>query len=170
MVSVVLYPSVNFCVGNIKHIKATENELDLECILRTRWALFCTSSQSPSRKFSILTAISKSCPPLTVACEETSTVTSDSFFQVIAKNSLIKNIFEEEKKFKEHMFFFENSSVLGVFGPRRELQANHGTVRKRAIPPQPGNQERLKRSNTAYLNKRSFIFSLKFCVFQVTET
>ena len=30
---------------------------------------------------------------------QTSTVTPDFFFQVFAKNSLIKNIFEEEKEF-----------------------------------------------------------------------
>ena len=27
--------------SDIKHIKTTENKLDLECILRTPWALFC---------------------------------------------------------------------------------------------------------------------------------
>ena len=38
------------------------------------------------------------------------------FSQVFAKNSLIKNIFEEEKSLiVEHEFFLENSSVLGVF-------------------------------------------------------
>ena len=47
----------------------------------------------------ILTAISKPCPPFTAVCEETSTVTRDFFSQVFAKKSLIKNIFEEEKKF-----------------------------------------------------------------------
>ena len=31
----VLFSSLNFCVGDIKHIKTTENKLDLECILRT---------------------------------------------------------------------------------------------------------------------------------------
>ena len=93
------------------------------------------------------------------------------FSQVFAKNSLIKNIFEEEKKFDSRTWFFlENSSVLGVFGPRRGLQANHGTVRKNAISVQPGNQKRLKLSNTTYLNKRSLIFKIKFCVFQVTKT
>lgn len=30
------FPSMNFCVGNIKHIKTTENKLDLESMLRTR--------------------------------------------------------------------------------------------------------------------------------------
>ena len=34
----VLFSSLNFCVGDIKHIKTTENKFDLECILRTRWA------------------------------------------------------------------------------------------------------------------------------------
>ena len=67
------------------------------------------------------------------------------------------------------MIFLENSSVLGVFGPRRGLQANHGTVRKNAISVQPGNQKRLKLSNTAYLNKRRLILKIKFCVFQVTK-
>ena len=98
MVFVALYPSMNLCVGDIKYIKTTENRLDLQCILRTRWALFCISSQSPLRKLSILTAFSKPCTLFTAVCEETSTVTPD-FFQVIAKNSLIKDIFEEEKKF-----------------------------------------------------------------------
>ena len=33
-------------------------------------------------------------------------MTPDFFFQVFAKNSLIKNIFEEEKKFDGRTFFF----------------------------------------------------------------
>ena len=70
----------------------------------------------------------------------------------------------------EHDFFGENSCVFGVFGSRRGLQANHGTVGKSAISPKPGNQKRIKWSNTAYLNKRSSMFNIKFCVFQVTKT
>ena len=67
------------------------------------------------------------------------------FFQVFAKNSLLKNIFEEEKKFDSGTrFFLENSSQLGVFWPRRGLQANRGTVRKSAIFPQPSNKKQLK--------------------------
>ena len=51
------------------------------------------------------------------------------FFQVFTKNSLIKNILEEEKKFDSGtQFFLENCSQLCVFWPRRGLQANHGTV------------------------------------------
>ena len=101
-------------------------------------------------------------------------------FHVFAKTSLIKNIFEEEKKFDSGTRFFfrkivphwvyfgqgedfklttelsekvqysrnqaisENSSPLGVFWPRRGLQANHRTVRKSAIFPQPSNQKQLK--------------------------
>ena len=75
------------------------------------------------------------------------TVTPDFFFQVFAKNSLMKNIFEEEKKFDSRarfFFFLENSSLLGVFWPRRGLQINHGTVQKSAIFSQPSNQKRLK--------------------------
>ena len=71
---------MNFCVGDVKHIKTTENKLDLECVLRTWWALFCISSQFPPCRFSILTAISKPCPPFMAFCEETSTVTPDFFF------------------------------------------------------------------------------------------
>ena len=67
------------------------------------------------------------------------------FFQVFAKYSLMKNIFEEEKSLiVEHDFFLENGSQRGVFWPRRGPQVNHGIVRKSAIFPQPGNQERLK--------------------------
>ena len=36
----------------------------------------------------------------------------------------------------EHDFLGENSFVFGVFGSKRGLQANHGTVRKSAISPQ----------------------------------
>jgi len=66
------------------------------------------------------------------------------FFQVFA--SLIKSIFQEEKKFDSgtRFFFSENSSQLGAFWPRRGLQANHRTVRKSAIFPQPSNQKQLK--------------------------
>ena len=67
------------------------------------------------------------------------------FFQVFAKYSLTKNIFEEEKKFDSRTrIFLENGSQLGVFWLRRGPQVNHGTVRKSAIFQQPGNQERLK--------------------------
>ena len=61
----------------------------------------------------------------------------------------------------------ENSSQLCVFWPRRELHANHGTVRKSAIFPQPSNQKQLKWSNTAYVLLSSRV---NLCVFQVTRT
>ena len=93
------------------------------------------------------------------------------FFQVFAKNSLIKNIFEEKKKFESRTWFFlENSSVIGVFWVRRGLQANQGTVQKSAKYPQPGNQKQLAWSNTAYFHKTSFNFKIKFCEFHVTMT
>ena len=57
----------------------------------------------------------------------------------------MKNIFEEEKKFDSgKRFFLENSFQLGGILARRGLQANHGTVRKSAIFPQPSNQKQLK--------------------------
>ena len=93
------------------------------------------------------------------------------FFQVFAKNSLMKNIFKEEKKFDSRTrFFLENSSLLGAFWPRWRLQVNHRTVQKGAIFPQSSTQKRLKWSNTAYVNKWSFIFKIKLCVFLVTMT
>jgi len=56
---------------------------------------------------------------------------------LFAKNSLIKNIFVEEKKFDSGTrFCLENSSQLVVFWPRRRLQEDHGNVRKSAIFPQ----------------------------------
>ena len=89
------------------------------------------------------------------------------FFQAFAKNSLKKNIFEEKNKFDSRTWFFlENSPLLGVFWPRLGFQANHLTVRKSAIFPQPGNQKQLKWSNTAYVNKRSFTFKIKFVSFK----
>ena len=72
VVFVVLFPSTNIFVGDIKDMKTTENKNHRERILRTRWALFCISFQSPRRKLSILTAISKPCPPFTAVCKETS--------------------------------------------------------------------------------------------------
>ena len=67
------------------------------------------------------------------------------FFQVFAKNSLMKNIFEEEKKFDSRTsLFLENSSQLDVFWPRPGRKVNHETARKSAIFPQPGNQKQLK--------------------------
>ena len=66
------------------------------------------------------------------------------FFQVFAKNSLIKNIFEKKTLIVEHDFFLEKSRLVDVFWPGPGLQANHGTVRKSAIFSQPGNQKQLK--------------------------
>ena len=88
-------------------------------------------------------------------------------FRYLLRIDLMKNIFEAEKK--NMIFFLENTSQLGVFWPRRGLQANHGTVRKSTISPQTSNQKRLKWSNTAYVNKWSFTFKAKLCAFQVTK-
>ena len=86
-------------------------------------------------------------------------------FQVFAKNSLIKNIFEEEKKFySKTLFFLENSYVLGVFWPRRGLSEKVQYFRNQAI------QNGLNEANTAFVNKRSFTFKLKFCGFQGIKT
>ena len=68
----------------------------------------------------------------------------------------------------EHEFFLENGSQLGVFWPREGVQVNHGTVRKRVIFPEPGNQEQLRWSNTAIL-PMSLTFETKLCAFQVTK-
>ena len=93
-----------------------------------------------------------------------------NFLGVFAKISLIKNLFEEGKSLiVKHDFFLQNSSMLDAFWPRRGVPANHGTVRKSALFQQPGNQKRLKLSHTTYVNKRSFTFKIKCCVFQEEE-
>ena len=85
------------------------------------------------------------------------------------------DLFGEEKKFDSRTWFFfgkwfPTGCILdGCIYIRRGLQVNHGTVRKSAIFSQPGNQERLKWSNTAYGNKWSFTFKTKLCAFQVTK-
>ena len=73
-------------------------------------------------------------------------VLSVFFFQVFSKNSLIKNIFEEEKRLiVEHDFFWKIVLYWFIWaGPRQGRQANHGTVQKSAISPHPGNQKRFK--------------------------
>ena len=43
----------------------------------------------------------------------------------------------------EHYFGGDNSFVFGVFGSKRGLQANHGTVRKSAISPQQATKNEL---------------------------
>ena len=53
-------------------------------------------------------------------------------------------MFEERKKFNSRTFLKKNGSALGVFWTKRGNQANHGTVRKSAVSPQPGNQKQLK--------------------------
>ena len=70
----------------------------------------------------------------------------------------------------DHYFCVVKSPLLDVFWPKPGRQPNHGTVRKSAIFPQPSNQKQLKWSNTAYVNKWSFTFKIKLCVFQVTMT
>ena len=52
------------------------------------------------------------------------------FFQVFSKNSLIKSIFEEEKRLiVEHDFFWKIVQYWFIWaGPRQGRQANHGTV------------------------------------------
>ena len=51
------------------------------------------------------------------------------FFQVFANNSLIRKIFEDEKKFDSRTrVFLEKRPLLDVFWPRPELEANHRTV------------------------------------------
>ena len=63
------------------------------------------------------------------------------FLQVFAKNSPMKNIFVEGKKLVvEHDFFWKIVPNWVYFGQRED----YGTVRKREIMPQPGNQKRLK--------------------------
>ena len=97
----------------------------------------------------------KPCPPFTAVCEETSTVTLVLFFlfvffvclffQVFAKDSLIKNIFEEEKTLIEHGFFlWKIVQYLVYVGQDEDFKQTMKSVRKSAISLQPGNHKPLK--------------------------
>ena len=55
------------------------------------------------------------------------------FSGICCKQSNKEHIWRKKAWLVEHEFFFENTSILGVFWPRRGLQANHGIVRKSAI-------------------------------------
>ena len=61
------------------------------------------------------------------------------------------------------IFFSENGSQLGVFGQGENFKLTKEVSEKSPIIPQPDNQERLKWSNTAYVNKWSFTFETKLC-------
>ena len=53
------------------------------------------------------------------------------FFQLFAKNSLIKNTFEEEKSLiVEHDFLLKNSSQLGVFGQDEDFKLTKELTKK----------------------------------------
>ena len=57
------------------------------------------------------------------------------FLQVFAKNSLMKNIFEEEKSLiVEHNLFLENGFQLGVFGQGEDLKLTTELSEKCNIP------------------------------------
>ena len=56
------------------------------------------------------------------------------------------------------------------FGQREDFKLTTELSEKgKSVMPQPGNQKRLKWSNTAYVSKWSFAFKTKLCAFQVTK-
>ena len=63
----------------------------------------------------------------------------------------------------EHISFLENSSLLGVFWPRRGLQVNHGTVEKvqysrsQAIKNGLNEATLLMSMNEALLSRQNFV-------------
>ena len=66
------------------------------------------------------------------------------FFQIFAKNSLIKNVFEEEKTFDSGTRFFWKIVPNWVyFGQGEDFKPNMELSEKSAIFPQPSNQKRL---------------------------
>ena len=67
-------------------------------------------------------------------------------------------------------FFGKMVPYLVYLGQGEDFKLTRELSRKSAVSPQLGNKKRLKSSNPAYLNKRSFIFKIKFRVFQVTKT
>ena len=67
--------------------------------LRITWAPFYVSSHSPQRQFSILRVISESMTTFHGSLWGNKPGKPRFFSQLYAKNSVINNIFEEEKKF-----------------------------------------------------------------------
>ena len=63
-------------------------------------------------------------------------MTPDFFFQVFGKNSLIKSIFEEEKKFDSgtRLFFLEYSSQVAVFWSSEDFKLTAELSEKCNIP------------------------------------
>ena len=81
-------------------------------------------------------------------------------FVVFAKNSLIKNIFEEGKSLiVEHEFFSKIVPYWVHFGQGEDFKLTTELSQKVQYS-----------RNRAYVNKRSFTFKIKFCVFQVIKT
>ena len=68
------------------------------------------------------------------------------FFQVFTTNSLIKNIFEEEKKLdRRTLFFFWKIVPYWVhFGQGHDFKLTTELSKKSAIFPHPSNQKQLK--------------------------
>ena len=68
------------------------------------------------------------------------------FSQAFVKNSLMKNIFEEEKKFdsRTRFFFWKIASYQAYFGQGEDFKLTTELSEKSAVFPQPSNQKRLK--------------------------
>ena len=102
----VRFSSLSVCVGDIKRLKTTENKLDLECILWTRWPLFCTWRPSARRANYPSRLRSQNHFHLSEQFVRKQARWPPIFSQVFAENTLIKNIFEEEKNFESRTWFF----------------------------------------------------------------
>ena len=82
----------------------------------------------------------------------------------------MKNMFEEEKKFdSRNMIFWKIVPTWVYFGQGEDFKLATELCEKVQYSRQPGNQKRLKWSNTAYVNKWSFIFKTKLCAFQESK-
>ena len=76
------------------------------------------------------------------------------FFQVFTKNSLIKNIFEEEKKFDSTTFFFLKIVPYWVyFGQGQDLKLTTELSEKVHYSRNQAIKNSPKKSNTTYVNK-----------------
>ena len=84
------------------------------------------------------------------------------FFQVFAKNSLINNIFEEEKKFDSRTYFFWRKAPYWMyFDQGQDFKLTMELSEKVLYSPKQANQKQLKWSNT---------LKIKLYVFRVTKT
>ena len=93
-----------------------------------------------------------------------------NFFQVFAKKSLIKNIFEVAKKLDSTTFFWKIVPYWVYFVQGEDFKQTTELSKKVQYSLNPAIKKSLNEASNAYVNKRNFTFKLAFWVSQVTKT